>query len=83
MTAVFSIPGSAHASPAVSGGSPNDFPFKRSQIVTAFCRTVFNEARTDLAMCFGLLFLLITGAGTRWSLDAKFATAVTNSNATG
>ena len=45
--------------------------------------SMIHEARTDLAMWFGLLFLLITGAGTKWSLDAKFAAAVTNSNATG
>ena len=45
--------------------------------------SMLNEARTDLAMWFGLLFLLIVGAGRTWSLDAKFAAAVTNSNATG
>jgi putative oxidoreductase len=31
------------------------------------------EARADLAMWFGLLFLLIVGAGRKWSLDAKLA----------
>src|SRR5437870_13609690 len=45
--------------------------------------SMIHEARTDLAMWFGLLFLLIVGAGRTWSLDAKFAAAVTNSNATG
>ena len=45
--------------------------------------SMIHEARTDLAMWFGLLFLLIVGGGRTWSLDAKFAAAVTNSNATG
>jgi uncharacterized membrane protein YphA (DoxX/SURF4 family) len=36
------------------------------------------EARTDLAMWFGLLFLLIVGAGRQWSFDAKLAGAVRN-----
>ncbi len=40
-----------------------------------------HEARTDLAMWFGLLFLLIVGAGKTYSLDAKLAAAATNSEA--
>ena len=35
--------------------------------------SMIHEARADLAMWFGLLFLLIVGAGRKWSLDAKFA----------
>jgi uncharacterized membrane protein YphA (DoxX/SURF4 family) len=35
--------------------------------------TMIHEARTDLAMWFGLLFLLIVGAGRKWSLDEKLA----------
>jgi putative oxidoreductase len=34
--------------------------------------SMLHEARTDLAMWFGLLFLIIVGAGKKWSLDAKF-----------
>jgi uncharacterized membrane protein YphA (DoxX/SURF4 family) len=34
---------------------------------------MIHEARTDLAMWFGLLFLVIVGAGKIWSLDAKLA----------
>jgi putative oxidoreductase len=45
--------------------------------------SMIHEARTDLAMWFALLFLLIVGAGKKWSLDAKLAPVVTNSNATG
>jgi putative oxidoreductase len=45
--------------------------------------SMIHEARTDLAMWFALLFLLIVGAGKKWSLDAKLAPAVTNSNPTG
>ena len=30
-----------------------------------------HEARTDLCMWLGLLFLLIVGAGRRWSIDAR------------
>ena len=33
---------------------------------------MLHEARTDLSMLLGLLFLLIVGAGT-WSLDGRFA----------
>lgn len=44
--------------------------------------SAFHEARTDLAMWFGLLFLLIVGAG-GCSLDAKLpGAAVENSNVT-
>ncbi len=32
--------------------------------------SMVHEARTDLAMAFGLLFLLLAGPG-RWSLDAR------------
>jgi uncharacterized membrane protein YphA (DoxX/SURF4 family) len=32
--------------------------------------SMVHEARTDLSMWFGLLFLLVTGPG-RWSLDAQ------------
>jgi uncharacterized membrane protein YphA (DoxX/SURF4 family) len=35
--------------------------------------SMMHEARTDFAMWFGLLFLIIVGAGKKWSLDAKFA----------
>jgi uncharacterized membrane protein YphA (DoxX/SURF4 family) len=35
--------------------------------------SMVHEARADLAMWFGLLFLLIVGAGRKWSLDAKLA----------
>jgi putative oxidoreductase len=31
--------------------------------------SMMHEARTDFSMWLGLLFLLITGAGKRWSLD--------------
>jgi len=34
--------------------------------------SMVHEARTDFAMWFGLLFLIIVGAGKKWSLDAKF-----------
>jgi putative oxidoreductase len=40
--------------------------------------SMIHEARADLAMWFGLLFLLIVGAGKKWSLDAKLTAAVTN-----
>jgi uncharacterized membrane protein YphA (DoxX/SURF4 family) len=33
--------------------------------------TALHEARTDLCMWLGLLFLLIVGAGRRWSIDAR------------
>src|SRR5438034_10646687 len=45
--------------------------------------SMIHEARTDLAMWFGLFFLLIVGAGRKWSLDGRLAAAVTSSNATG
>jgi putative oxidoreductase len=34
--------------------------------------SMLHEARTDLAMWFVLLFLLIVGGGRKWSVDAKF-----------
>jgi uncharacterized membrane protein YphA (DoxX/SURF4 family) len=34
---------------------------------------MMHEARTDFSMWFGLLFLLIVGAGRKWSLDAAIA----------
>lgn len=34
--------------------------------------SMVHEARTDFAMWFALLFLIIVGAGRKWSLDAKF-----------
>ena len=34
--------------------------------------SMMHEARTDFAMWFALLFLIIVGAGKKWSLDAKF-----------
>jgi putative oxidoreductase len=42
--------------------------------------STIHEARTDLAMWFGLLFLLIVGAGETYSLDTKLAAAATNSD---
>ena len=36
--------------------------------------SMVHEARTDFAMWFGLLFLLVTGPG-RWSVDARLAKA--------
>jgi uncharacterized membrane protein YphA (DoxX/SURF4 family) len=43
--------------------------------------SMIHEARTDLAMWFGLLFLLIVGAGKMYSLDAALTAAVTNRDA--
>jgi putative oxidoreductase len=43
--------------------------------------SMIHEARTDLAMWLGLLFLLVAGAGKTYSLDAKVAAAATNSDA--
>ena len=43
--------------------------------------SMIHEARTDLAIWFGLLFLLIVGAGRRWSLDAKLAAQESEPNA--
>ena len=37
--------------------------------------SMVHEARTDFAMWFALLFLIIVGAGKKWSLDAKFVRA--------
>ena len=34
---------------------------------------MMHEARTDFSMWLGLLFLLIVGAGRKWSLDATIA----------
>src|SRR5207247_3160391 len=45
--------------------------------------SMIHEARTDLAMWFGLLFLLIVGAGKTYSLDAKLAVASTHSATAG
>jgi uncharacterized membrane protein YphA (DoxX/SURF4 family) len=42
---------------------------------------MIHEARTDLAMWFGLVFLLVVGAGKTYSLDAALTAAVTNSDA--
>ena len=35
--------------------------------------SMMHEARTDFSMWLGLLFLLIVGAGKKWSLDASIA----------
>ena len=35
--------------------------------------SMMHEARTDFSMWLGLLFLLIVGAGRKWSLDATIA----------
>jgi hypothetical protein len=43
--------------------------------------STIHEARTDLAVWFSLLFLLIVGAGKTYSLDAALTAAVTNSDA--
>ena len=43
--------------------------------------SMIHEARTDLAMWFGLLFLIIVGAGKRWSLDTTIAGAEPGTNA--
>ena len=40
--------------------------------------SMMHEARTDFAMWFGLLFLIIVGAGKKWSLDAKFVPAASD-----
>jgi putative oxidoreductase len=42
---------------------------------------MIHEARTDLAMWFGLVFLLVVGAGKTYSLDVALTAAVTNSDA--
>jgi putative oxidoreductase len=36
--------------------------------------SMLHEARTDLCMWLGLLFLLIAGAGRKWSIDARIVT---------
>jgi putative oxidoreductase len=43
--------------------------------------SMLHEARTDLAMWFGLVFLLIVGAGRKWSMDAKLTTPSHDSSA--
>src|SRR5476649_599988 len=43
--------------------------------------SMIHEARTDLAVWFGLLFLLVVGAG-EWSVDANLAGPVRDSKAT-
>ena len=45
--------------------------------------SMIHEARTDLAMWFGLLFFLIVGAGRKWSMDAKLAGASRDSDTSG
>jgi hypothetical protein len=66
------------------------FPFCSATVSGVFLLTklprygflsVIHEARTDLAMWFGLLFLLIVGTGKMYSLDAAVTAAVTNSDA--
>lgn len=37
--------------------------------------SMLHEARTDLAMWFSLIFLLVVGGGKSWSLDVKLDTA--------
>jgi len=43
--------------------------------------SIYTRRAPDLAMWFGLLFLLIVGAGKMCSLDAAVTAAVTNSDA--
>ena len=43
--------------------------------------SMMHEARTDFSMWLGLLFLLIVGAGRKWSLDAKLTDADQSSGA--
>lgn len=45
--------------------------------------SMIHEARTDLAMWFTLLFLLIVGAGRKWAMDAKLAGASRDSDTSG
>ena len=45
--------------------------------------SMIHEARTDLAMWFGLLFLLLVGAGRKWAMDAKLAVASRDSDTSG
>jgi uncharacterized membrane protein YphA (DoxX/SURF4 family) len=35
--------------------------------------SMLHEARTDLCMWIGLVFLLVVGAGKKWSVDSKLA----------
>lgn len=42
--------------------------------------SAIHKARTDLAMWFGLVFLLVVGAGKTYSLDAALTAAVTTSD---
>ena len=44
--------------------------------------SMIHEARTDFAMWLGLVFLLIVGAGRKWSIDAKLAAPGPQSNST-
>jgi putative oxidoreductase len=43
--------------------------------------SMLHEARADLAMWFGLVFLLIVGAGRKWSLDDKLTASGGDSDA--
>jgi putative oxidoreductase len=45
------------------------------------CLSMLHEARTDLAMWFALVFLLIVGAGRKWSLDDKLTASGGDSDA--
>jgi uncharacterized membrane protein YphA (DoxX/SURF4 family) len=45
--------------------------------------SMIHEARTDLAMWFALLFLLIVGAGRKWAMDAKLAGASRDADTSG
>ena len=42
---------------------------------------MIHEPRTDLAMWFGLVFLLVVGAGKTYSLNAALTAAITSSDA--
>ena len=41
--------------------------------------TMIHEARTDLCMWLGLVYLLVVGAGKEWSLDGKFFVPIQDS----
>jgi len=41
--------------------------------------SMLHEARTDLCMWLGLVFLLMVGAGRKWSLDARLPAPTQNS----
>jgi putative oxidoreductase len=43
--------------------------------------SMMHEARTDFSMWLGLLFILIVGAGRKWSLDAKLTDSDQSSGA--